>query len=219
MKKLIALIFFTIPFLLQGQSMASIFGLLPLNCTPELNSKQKDALLKNKEYIIPGGDTSETVKYELEIDEAKQYLRYHYYFTTGQKGFNTYEVRKFKKKDGSSLIIFSTYGGLTKAFDQTEIYAFKYQGKALAKLNNQVLSTKIDANIFLRANTPDSIRKKVQLYSSCSYDLSPALKNSIAYRIFFEILDDENQKYLLGDTVLFTWTGESFKQGKVTNSE
>ena len=83
------------------QSMESIFNLLPPESTPELNSEQKKILLKNKEYIIPNGDSLETVKYSLEIDETNQYLRYEYYFTTGQKGFNSYEIRKFKKKDGS----------------------------------------------------------------------------------------------------------------------
>src|SRR6201989_3537579 len=103
MKKFVILTFLITPFLLQGQSMDSIFRLFPVTCTPELNSKQKDTLLRTKDYIIHGGDTIETVKYELEIDETQQYLRYDYYFTTGQKGFNTYELRKFKKKDGSSV--------------------------------------------------------------------------------------------------------------------
>ena len=219
MKKFVSLTVLIIPFLLQGQSMTSIFRLLPATCTPELNSTQKDTLLQTKEYIIPGGDTIETAKYEIEIDEAQEYLRYDYYFTTGQKGFNTYEVRKFKKKDGSLIIVFSNYGGMTKAFDQTEIYAFRYQNDKLIKIDEQLFPQRIDANIFLKPNTPDSIREKVHIYSSCSYDLSPELKDSIAYRLFFEIINDENEKYLLGDTVFFTWTGESFKQGKVTNSD
>lgn len=220
MKKLIIFIFFIGTYSLSiGQSMTSIFRLLPVECTPELNSKQKEILLKQKEYTFPDGDSTDTEKYTLEIDETKQYLRYEFYFTTGQQGFNSYEIRKFKKQDGSSLIIFSNYGGLKRAFDQNDIYAFIYKNKKLIKLHKQLLPAKMDVNVFLRTNTPDSIRQKAKSYSNCSYDLSPELKNTIAYRLFFQIIDEKVDKYLLGDTVFFTWTGSSLKRGKITHSE
>jgi hypothetical protein len=219
MKKIITLTLLILPVLLQGQSMVSIFKLLPPDCTPELNSKQKDTLLKNKEYIIPGGDSIETVKYEFEIDEANKYLKYDYYFTTGQRGFISFEVRKFKKTDGSSLILFSRYSGAPAAFDQTDIYAFKYQNNKLIRITKELLPKETSVNIFLKANTPDSIRKKVETYSSRSYDLSPELKDSIEYKLFFEIINDEIEEYLLGDTVIYKWTGEVFKQDNIINSE
>ena len=211
MKRLIIFSFlFLSSCLSYEQSMESIFNLLPRESTPELNSEQKKILLKNKEYIIPNGDSLETVKYSLEIDETNQYLRYEYYFTTGQKGFNTYEIRKFKKKDGSSLIVFSSYGGAIKAFDQTELVTFEYKNKRLSKTKNNPLPGKINIDRFLKANTPDSIRKEVEIYSNRSFDLSPELKNEIGYRVSFEIINDEIEKYLLGDVILFPWTGKGF---------
>ena len=199
--------------------MSSIFKLLSPDCTPELNSLQRDSLLQNKEYIIPGGDTLETTKYELEIDEDKQYLIYNNYFTTGQQGFLTYEVRKFKKTDGSWLIVLSGYGGMKRAFDQLQVIAYKFQSNRLIKINEQVLPEKIDINIFLKANTPDSISKKIASCSSCSFYFSPDLENAIVYRMFPECVGQEFEQYLLGDAVLFSWTGETFKQEKIIHSE
>jgi hypothetical protein len=211
---LLYILVYLVPSLSVGQSMSSIFELLPKECTPELNLQQKRILLKDKDYIIPGGDSLETTKYTLEIDEANQYLRYEFYFTTGQKGFNDYEVRKFRKSNGSVLIVFSASGGVTRSFDQTEIYAFEYRNKRLIKLNKKILPQSVDANIFFKKDAPDSIKQKAILYSSRSYDLSPDLKNNISYRIFFEILNEEIEKYLLGDIILFTWTGNLFKRKK-----
>lgn len=220
MKSIITfLAFILVPILSFSQSMASVFNLLPPDCTPELNSGERKILLKDKEYVLPGGDSIETVKYNIDIDEANQYLRYEFTYTTGQRAFIAYEVRKFKKTDGSSLILFSSYGGLMRAFDQSEIHAFEYRNKRLVRLKKELFQPRINVSWFLKLNTPDSIKKQVEEYTSCSYDLSPDLKNGISCRIYFEVFTDEFNNYLLGDAILFTWTGKSFTRSKVTHLE
>ena len=88
MKSIITfLAFILVPILSFSQSMASVFNLLPPDCTPELNSGERKILLKDKEYVLPGGDSIETVKYNIDIDEANQYLRYEFTYTTGQRAF------------------------------------------------------------------------------------------------------------------------------------
>lgn len=206
------------PILLKGQSMESIFKLLPLECM-ELNGHQRDSLLRYREYVIPGGDSIETMKYDLSVDEINKYLRYELSFTTGQNGFTVWEVRKFKRKDGSSLILFSSYGGLLRSFDQHEIYAFGYQAKKLVRLKKQYLPKKININTFLEPNTPDSIKEKADNYCNCTYDLGPKAKDQITYSLYFQVIDEEVESYLRGDEISFIWTGEFFKQLKrVTRS-
>lgn len=201
--------FFT---LLDAQSMKTVFSLLPAKCTPELNPKQKAILLKNKQYTIPGGDSIETVTYSFELDEPKGYIRYEFGFTTGQNGFGIYEVRKFLRNDGTSLIIFSNYSGTSRSYFQSTVLAFNYRQNKLVEIKNNLLPQEIKINQFLKQETPDSIRDKLNAYTSSSYDLHPEYKNKIKFHLFFEISNDEDEKYIIGDTMIFTWTGNSFKQ-------
>ena len=64
------------------------------------------------------------------------------------------------------MIVFSSYGGAIKAFDQTELVTFEYKNRRLSKTKNNLLLGKINLDRFLKANTPDSIRKEVEIYSN-----------------------------------------------------
>src|SRR5687767_8380991 len=90
---------------LFGQSMAEIFRLLPEDCTPELDSKQREILLQAGTYILPGGDSLETIEYELDSSGFSDYLRYGFHYTTGQNAFLSIELRKFRRNDGGILIV------------------------------------------------------------------------------------------------------------------
>ena len=104
-----------IPFSLSAQTAGTFFKLLPASCTPEISKKERNLLLKHGEYIIPGGDSDETVKYTVE-EVSNNYLQYEYSFTTGQRAFNEYELKVFKQKNGQAMILYSNYGGLPAAY-------------------------------------------------------------------------------------------------------
>lgn len=205
----------TIPIWLHSQSMATIFKLLPSTCTPELNIEERSILLNKKEYIVPGGDSLETVKYSIEVDEKKDYARYEYTFTTGQAGFLIFQIRKFIKADGKSLLVFSRYGGTHFMYDQQEISVFEIHKNKLVQLKKQFLPENIETTAFIKKDCPDSIKTKLVSYVSSAYDLDPKSKNELRFRIFFEVEPGEYKEWVLGDEQVFKWTGKSFTKGNI----
>ena len=206
---------FTIPIWSYSQSISAIFKLLPLTCTPELSIKERSILLNKKEYIVPGGDSLETVKYSIEVDEKKNYARYEYTFTTGQAGFLIFEIRKFIKADGELLIVFSRYGGTHYMYDQQEIAFFEMLQNKLVQLKEQFIPENIETTAFIKKNCPDSIKTKLVSYVSSAYDLNPEVKNELRFRIFFEVDPGESKEWFIGDEQVFKWTGKLFKVGKI----
>ena len=203
----------------DAQTIGSIFISLPKDCIPDLNISQKKFLLKNKEYILPGGDSLETIKYTIAVDEKNQYLSCKMNFTTGQNGFSIIQIRKFIKKDGGSLIVFSRYGGLLHSYFQDEIRCFNSRNNKLTEIKNKPLPDSIGINRFFKSNTPDSLRVKLGSYISTSNDLRPELENAIAFKIFSQVNDGEAEKYIIGNSMHFIWTGLKFRESKIKNSD
>lgn len=192
-----------------SQSMAEIFKLLPADCTPELDSKQRDTLLENAEYTLPGGDSLETIEYTIESD-LPNYLLYNYGFSTGQNGFIAFELKKFTRTDGSILIVYSRYGGTLRAYHQHDLKIFDYKNNKLILNKEKLLAQTISIKRFLRKGTPDSIAKKIESYVMATYDLDPENQKSVSYNLFPAVLLDDLEKYLLSDSMILTWNGKSF---------
>jgi len=195
---------------LFSQSMAEIFRLLPSDCTPELDSKQRDTLLKNGEYILPGGDSMETVKYTISTSGSPSYLQYEYSFTTGQRGFLAFELKKFTRKDGSILFVFSRYGGVPVDAHQQELIVFDYKNKRLIPNKENLLLKEVPIKHYLKNNPPDSIVSKIKNVMNSSYSLNSENPNSISFNLFPVVPFEELQKYILGHTISFTWDGKKF---------
>lgn len=194
--------------------MKTIFHLLPLSCTPELNAKQKDSLLKFKEYTIPGGDSVETVKYDFSMDEKNKYISYEYSFTTGQRAFDHYEIKTFTKTDGRTLVLFAKYGGMRKvSFFQDELTFFSYENNKLTRLKEKLLPKNISLKAYFKKNIPDSVYRKLESSMNTYYDLDPSIKNGIEFNIDPGFsYTAEFEKYYLGTSIRFTWNGNSFSR-------
>lgn len=193
-----------------SQSMVSIFRMLPVNCTPDLNLKAKNILLKSGTYILPGGDSVETVQYEIDTTHTDDYIYFGSSFTTGQNGFDVFQIRKFKRANGKSFIIFSQYAGVKIEFSQRQLRVFNIENNRLIESKEPLLPKNIEIVDFLEKDIPDSIRQSIMSNASTSYNLDRNSKNAIGFRIFFYGGNDEYEKYLKGNVILFTWNGSSF---------
>ncbi|MES1215553.1 MAG: hypothetical protein ABUT20_08550 [Bacteroidota bacterium] len=183
---------------------------LPKECTQELDNKGKKLLLQKGSYIIPGGDSLETVEYR--IDSLSQnYLGCQYNFTTGQRGFSNYELKRFKTIHGLDMIVFSTYGGSRASFFQNDLKIFYLRNKKLVEDKNQkLLPQSINIDDFLKNQTPDSIKKIIEQAMSNSYFLNTEKKNSIEFTLYPEYPIDEYEKWIVCYSFIFTWTGNKF---------
>ena len=194
----------------HGQAMKNIFLQLPGACTPELNKEERKLLLQNAAYIIPGGDSIETARYTID-SISNDYLHAEYDFTTGQRGFNSYELKRFKTTKGPDMILFSTFGGTRASFFQNELRVFYLQNKKLVEDSHQkLLPQSVPVNDFIKKQTPDSVKKIIEQAMSTAYVFDTEKKNSIVFTLYTQYQVDKFEKWILGYTFLFTWTGEKF---------
>jgi hypothetical protein len=205
------LIFSLLTASVYGQTMVAIFRELPPDCTPDLSTSERDSLLVNGEYIMPDGDSIETTKYDIDTSTAKNYLRYEFSFTTGQSGFIIFELRSFSTIDGGRIIIFSRYGGLSRAYEQQDLKVFRLKNHILLEDTKQTLLPEtINTVAFMKKNIPEKIKKKIEQAVNSCYDLNPEGSRGIAFTIFAQSPIDEYEQWVRGYTMYFTWNGVSF---------
>ena len=194
-----------------AQTMTSIFRQLPIECTPGLSGKQRDTLIIKGDYILPG-DSLETVKYSIDTSGTKDYLRYEYNFTTGQSGFIVFELRRFQKENGKKFIVFSRYGGLRHNYYQHELKIFDIENDCLTENASQaLLPREVGINNFVKEQTPEATEIKIEKAVSSCYQLYPEVESQIEWAIFPEYSHEYDQ-FVLGLTLTFTWTGNSFER-------
>ena len=203
---------------LFSQSMTEIFRLLPAEYILDLDLKQRDTLLEKGEYMLPGGDSEITEKCTISFD-SPDYVFFNYYFTTGQNGFVTIELRKFLRNDGRILIVYSRVGGMLRAYDQQSIFIFEYKDSKLALNKQKLLPTDVPIKDFLKRGTPDSIARKIKSYVMTTYSLDPENPNAISYNLFQGTPLGDMEKYLLNDSMSFIWNGRSFTRKLVLERE
>jgi hypothetical protein len=199
------------------QSMVEIFKKLPADCTPQLSKKERTILLQKGKYILPGSDSIETVVYSIDTNTANDYLRYEYNFTTGQNGFITFELRKFKKANGKYIVVYSRIGGMLRAFDQQALTIYNLQNGKLVENKENLLPAEVPIKEFIKRNTQDSIVAYIGKYSTRTFDLNPQVKNTICYNIFPNIPLDNYANYIAGEKIYFRWNGKRFIKKTLQN--
>jgi len=193
-----------------SQSMTALFRLIPLSCTPELTSTGKDSLIKQGEYIVPGGDSEETAEYSMDTSDAKNYLRCEFGFTTGQRGFIVTELKKFRKANGELFLIYSEYGGVPSDYEQRALKMFTIRNNHLIETKELLVPADIGLKSFLKPGYSDSLFTEIKSRISSSYLLHFEKENEIRFRIFSPLQLEDYKNYMIGNTILFTWNGRAF---------
>jgi hypothetical protein len=194
-----------------AQDKRTIFKLLPVDCTPDLSKAERDSLLINRTYTLPGGDSTDTVQYSLDTTGDADFFSYGQYYTTGQRGFLHFEVLSLPRSDGGKVILFSRVGGAPFTFSQQELRVFNFSKGRLKESKEKLLPVTVDPKHFLSAGTPDSIMKHIDNYISSSYDFAAGIKNTIAYQL---LIDDAIKRYVEREVVYFKWNGKKFVMKK-----
>jgi hypothetical protein len=214
-RTLILLILFCSFQTLSAQDIRYFFKILPRSYTPEFSSKTKDSILQGKGYYPADNDSESIVVYKLErFDSVKNFLRIEMSFETGQRGFSIYELRSFKAKDGSPIVVFSNFSGAPHGADQNDLSVFLYtKANKLIRTSSHGLIPKISLKDFVKPNTPDSIIKEYNGYFIMNYELGNRGDNISIY-MHCDIYLEEFHKWQLGDTIEFIWNGERFIRQK-----
>lgn len=209
----ILVLILALPLVCSSQSMKSIVMQLPKDCTPDLNIRAKKVLFKKASYELTTGDSMERIQYELDTPVLRNYTSFQFSFLTGQSGFGVFEIKRFKTRDNNELILFSKYSGTRSLYSQDTLRIFVRENSKLIEDKAQsLLPQTISISAFLKPGTPDSIKEKIENYANCCYYFNPEKQRQIQFKLFNPLLDDELEKWLLGNSFVFTWNGSSFSR-------
>ena len=195
---------------LKCQAMTGLFRLLPAACTPELNSKEREILIEKAEYIVPGGDSNETVKYSIDTTDVKNYLRCEYSFTTGQRAFVIIEIKKFKRANGKFILMYSQYGGVPIEVEQREFIIYNIRNGKLIECREIMIPKDLGLKNLLKHGFSDSLFTEIKNNTNSSFLLNPDKENELEFRISSPLGLNKYKKYMMGNVMLFTWNGQSF---------
>jgi hypothetical protein len=214
-KTLCILIFLYSPIISPAQTIADFFKMLPGGLyMDELDSSARSLLSRGEDFRPPINDSAEIVVYRSELDSAKSYLRIEASFESGQAGWWTIEMRAFKTNTGQSIVVFSVTGGAHNMYTQNGLTVYRFsKAKGLTLTEHLGLLPDVDVKEFMKPGTPAATMKKYEDYGSVGYDLGTR-NNTIILRLLEDYPPGVLKKYLAGDHILFTWTGDRFVKGK-----
>jgi hypothetical protein len=161
------------------------------------------------------------IAYKLEeLDLKKNFLRIEMSYETGQRAFIGFELRSFKATNGTPIIVFSNTSGVPHVFLQNDLTVFSYnKAKGLTQIKSPGLIPKVDVKYFFNGNTPDPIIKKYKDYAGITYDLGNEGENIILNFGESYGVEEQDQKWLLGDAIEFVWKDNHFILRKPTFKE
>lgn len=201
----------------KEKNIKHYFLQLPDSYLDDLSVQERQIILKEGNYYPAGNDEFEAIVYSLErFDRDKDFLRIEMTFETGQAGFIIYELRKFKKRKGGNIIVFSSVSGAHNMFGNNEICVFEDHNDTIKLSNINYFPKNINLNDFLKPGTPELIKNKYSEYASNCYELG-YFNNNIRHQLYDAQINcsDIDTSFIKGNVIEFEWTGDIFKRHKV----
>lgn len=190
----------------QAQTMNNLFLKLPVSCTPGMCKNDRDMLVQKGEYIV-GQSCRNMVDYSIDT-VTDNYLSYEYSCTKWEGSYASFEIKEFKTTEGKNILLFSKNSDTKSTATEFDLQTYLVTDSSLVENNRDFFPDKLDYSVFLKKNTPDSIRATIQKTSLCTFDLDMKANDKI---IFYIVLDDANDaKWLAGNVMMLTWTGNGF---------
>lgn len=200
----------------QTKMIKEVFRLLPADKIYGLTVGTRDSMLRGKTYYPADNDSTSTEAYNYGIStNVKNYMYVSMSYETAQRASSMVEIRRFKTTKGENLIVVSQTGGVWPInYQQNDLSLFIYDGgKKLIPYKKRLLPS-ADEMIFMKSGIPDSIKQKILDNSNITFNFSsekPTLELNNDY-----LTDDILiKKWLKGDFVEFTWSGDRFTATKI----
>jgi len=195
-----------------GQSMRSLFVMLPDECTPGLDKDGRRALVEaaTQEYVVPGHSQEEVLDYSIDTVTAN-YLAYEYSNKKGRGRNVAYEIKEFKMSGGKYILLFSKNSDTRSTSNKYEshVYNINFADSSLIKTDAPILPQNLNYSVFLKSTTPEAIKDSIKKTSLCTFDLDIESPGKIIFYIVLE--SDKDEKWLAGNIMVLTWTGTTFK--------
>ncbi|HTB32603.1 MAG TPA: hypothetical protein VK808_11285, partial [Bacteroidia bacterium] len=95
--------------------------------------------------------------------------------------------------------------------------AYDIMGKSLVENMKTPIPEDLDYKVFLKFDTPDSVRAQFEKSCYYTFDLDPGSKDQVNFHIIMET--DAYKQWLTGNTMLFQWNGNMFISSIVFQKE
>ncbi len=212
-KRLILFISLFLVCIVNGQSelIKQVFRLLPASKVYDLSLATRDSMLAGKAYYPSSNDSDEIAVYNYGLSpEVNDYLYISLSFETAQRGTGMIEIRGFKMNNEEHLILVSQTGGVWQVtYAQHELSAFVYnKHQHLIPCKNKFLP-KANDTLFIKKDTPATLKKEIQSYSNTIYDLS---KDKVILALNSSTLSNDKKlnRWLKADEIHFVWINNHF---------
>lgn len=200
----------------KAQSMRDVFTQLPSFCTPGLNSSDRKKLIKDTEYTVPARKEEDEIDYTIDT-VSENYLAYEYSNSKGQGTNENYEIKKFVGNDGKAFVLFSKTGDPRIHSNKYILKEYNVSGNNLTVNEDNFIPEDLDFRVFIKFETPDSIRTSLEKTAYYTFDLDQRSNDKVIFRIMLQ--SDKDEKWLTGNTMVFTWTGKMFTSSIIFQKE
>ncbi len=190
--------------------MTSLFTRLPEDCTPGLKKNERKVLVKQHELVVAEHlPHAKKTAMDYSIDTVTDnYLAYEYSNNKGEGSHADYEIKRFRTTGGKNILLFSKNSDTKSTANKFDLKAFTISDTSLIESKEDFLPRKLDYSVFLKKNTPDSVKTYIKRTSLCSFDLDMGATDKIMSYIVLE--SDKDEKWLAGNIMLLQWTGNAF---------
>jgi hypothetical protein len=188
---------------------AGLFLRIPMDKSENISIENRDTLLGYHDCtLIADTDITEV----LHLDTlTKTYMVYEDSYTTGQAAQSVTEIRRFPKKNGGYILLFSRFGGTHGMDDQETFKIYDVNGRKITESKDSLLPPDLSIRSFVKKGTPDSILTIIDANFGAYYDI-PMKGDTIRFSAEFSTNDNTYDQYFTDTQYEFVWDGERFKK-------
>lgn len=200
----------------QSKMIEEVFRLLPADKIYGLTVGTRDSMLKGKTYYPAENDSNSIEAYNYGVStNVKNYMYVSMSYETAQRASGMIEIRSFKIIKGENLVIVSETGGVQGInYQQNDLSTFIYTGNKKLVLYKKKVFPTTDESIFMKPGIPDSVKKTILNNSNITFNFS-AVKPVLELNSDYLVNNSNIKKWLRGDFVEFTWSGDHFTVSKI----
>jgi len=191
-----------------SQSIDEFFKALPDEHVNNLTMEDREELLTENTFYPSDNDENYIQIYRV-AESTNDYLKINMSFETGQRGFNTFELKKWSRNTGDHLFGISRVAGTPVEFVQADLNFFTFNDDTLIKAQTNIPADLSLVN-FAKPNTSDQLLQEYAQYISLTISFKEE-ENDIFWRIHENMGgSDLDTSWLEGNAIRYIWNGKNF---------
>jgi len=191
-----------------SQSIDEFFKALPDEYVNNLTMENREELLTENTFYPSDNDENYIQIYRV-AESTNDYIKINMSFETGQRGFNTFELKKWSLNTGDHLFGISRVAGTPVEFVQANLSFFTFNDDTLIKAQTNIPADLSLVN-FAKPNTPDQLLQEYAQYISLTVTFKEE-ENDIIWRIHENMGgSDLDTSWLEGNAIKYIWNGKNF---------